>query len=223
MIQAKKIALIHALEESKKPVWNSFHELWPEAILTNYSDLSLSIDRKLMQNENTIGKRINELAKIATAENVDAILYTCSAFGDEINQVKDQYSIPILRPNEAAFYDAIHLKQKIKILVTFLPSLELLMTEVKSVMIEFNIQLEVEGAYVEDALSLLQSGSVSEHDKRITNLALDSDDSCTLILGQFSMATALSQINKRKPGLRVLTTPESSVLRLKRLLSSELS
>ena len=223
MGEAKKVALIHALEESKQPVWKSFYDLWPEAVLSNYSDLSLSKDRNLGQNENTIGQRISNLAKMAVSENADAILYTCSAFGDEINQVKDQYSIPILRPNEAAFIDAIQLKQKIKIMVTFLPSLELLTQEIKTMMVESNTELEVEGIYVEEALKSLQNGLVNQHDDLIAKIALDQKDDCTIILGQFSMASALSNISEKNSDLRVLTTPDSSVLRLKKIIEAKLS
>ena len=221
MIEAKKVALIHALEESKQPVWKSFY-LRPEAVLSNYSDLSLSKDRNLGQNENTISQRISNLAKMAVSENADAILYTCSAFGDEINRVKDQYSIPILRPNEAAFIDAIQLKQKIKIMVTFLPSLELLTQEIKTMMVESNTELEVEGIYVKEALNSLQNGLVNQHDDLIAKIALDQTDDCTIILGQFSMASALSNISEKNSDLRVLTTPDSSVLRLKKIIEAKL-
>ena len=222
MIEAKKVALIHALEESKQPVWKSFYNIWPEAVLSNYSDLSLSKDRNLGQNENTISQRISNLAKMAVSENADAILYTCSAFGDEINRVKDQYSIPILRPNEAAFIDAIQLKQKIKIMVTFLPSLELLTQEIKTMMAESNTELEVEGIYVKEALNSLQNGLVNQHDDLIAKIALDQTDDCTIILGQFSMASALSNISEKNSDLRVLTTPDSSVLRLKKIIEAKL-
>ena len=222
MSEAKKVALIHALEESKQPVWESFFFFWPEAVLSNYSDLSLSKDRNLGQNENTISQRISNLAKMAVSENADAILYTCSAFGDEINQVKDQYSIPILRPNEAAFIDAIQLKQKIKIMVTFLPSLELLTQEIKTMMAESNTELEVEGIYVKEALNSLQNGLVNQHDDLIAKIALDQKDDCTIILGQFSMASALSNISEKNSDLRVLTTPDSSVLRLKKIIEARL-
>ena len=182
----------------------------------------MSKDRNLGQNENTIGQRISNLAKMAVSENADAILYTCSAFGDEINQVKDQYSIPILRPNEAAFIDAIQLKQKIKIMVTFLPSLELLTQEIKTMMVESNTELEVEGIYVEEALKSLQNGLVNQHDDLIAKIALDQKDDCTIILGQFSMASALSNISEKNSDLRVLTTPDSSVLRLKKIIEARL-
>ena len=221
MIEAKKVALIHALEESKQPVWKSFYNIWPEAVLSNYSDLSLSKDRNLGQNENTISQRISNLAKMAVSENADAILYTCSAFGDEINRVKDQYSIPILRPNEAAFIDAIQLNQKIKIMVTFLPSLELLTQEIKTMMVESNTELEVKGIYVKEALNSLQNGLVNQHDDLIAKIALDQTDDCTIILGQFSMASALSNISEKNSDLRVLTTPDSSVLRLKKIIEAK--
>ena len=83
-----------------------------------------------------------------------------------------------------------------------------------------NIEIEVEGLYVKEALNLLQSGLLHEHNKLISSIALNQKDDSTIILGQFSMASALPSIKAENPELKVLTTPDSSVLGLKRLLDS---
>ena len=107
-------------------------------------------------------------------------------------------------------------------MVTFLPSLELLTQEIKTMMLECNTELEVEGIYVEEALNSLQNGLVNQHDDLIAKIALDQTDDCTIILGQFSMASALSNISEKNSDLRVLTTPDSSVLRLKKIIEARL-
>ena len=107
-------------------------------------------------------------------------------------------------------------------MVTFLPSLELLTQEIKTMMVESNTELEVEGIYVEEALKSLQNGLVNQHDDLIAKIALDQKDDCTIILGQFSMASALSNISEKNSDLRVLTTPDSSVLRLKKIIEARL-
>jgi hypothetical protein len=89
-------------------------------------------------------------------------------------------------------------------------------------MAESNTELEVEGIYVKEALNSLQNGLVNQHDDLIAKIALDQTDDCTIILGQFSMASALSNISEKNSDLRVLTTPDSSVLRLKKIIEAKL-
>ena len=88
-------------------------------------------------------------------------------------------------------------------------------------MAESNTELEVEGIYVKEALNSLQNGLVNQHDDLIAKIALDQTDDCTIILGQFSMASALSNISEKNSDLRVLTTPDSSVLRLKKIIEAK--
>jgi len=103
----KIIALIHALEESEEPIKQSFKKIWPDVILNQYADFKLSKDRARGVDEAIIRERIIDLGMAAIEDGVDAILYTCSAFGDAINVAKEQINIPVFRPNESAFDEAI--------------------------------------------------------------------------------------------------------------------
>ena len=81
----KIIALIHALEESEEPIQQSFKKNWPDVKLNQYADFELSKDRARGLDEAIIRQRIINLGMSAIDDGVDAILYTCSAFGDAIN------------------------------------------------------------------------------------------------------------------------------------------
>ena len=102
------IGLIHALEESEQPIRDSFQKLWPEVKLNEYSDFQLSVDRANGLDEALISSRIIDLGEQAVNDQVDAILYTCSAFGEAIEVAKNRFNLPILKPNESAFKKAIH-------------------------------------------------------------------------------------------------------------------
>ena len=101
------IGLIHALEESEQPIRDSFQKLWPVVKLNEYSDFQLSVDRANGLDEASISSRIIDLGEQAVNDKVDAILYTCSAFGEAIEAAKSQFSLPILKPNESAFKKGI--------------------------------------------------------------------------------------------------------------------
>ena len=104
-----RVALIHALDESVAPARAAFKELWPEAYCFDLLDTSLAVDlaeRGCLDDAMFI--RFMTLASYALQSKgrggqTAAILFTCSAFGPAIDQVKTRFSVPILRPNEAGF------------------------------------------------------------------------------------------------------------------------
>jgi hypothetical protein len=104
-----RIALIHALEESVGPAREAFARHWPKAFAFDLLDTSLAIDRaEARRLDDDMMARFLSLADYAAAHagkggRTAGILFTCSAFGPDIDVVKARATIPVLRPNEAAF------------------------------------------------------------------------------------------------------------------------
>lgn len=213
----KVIGLIHALEESEEPIINSFTKIWPNVVLRQYADFKLSIDRARGMDESIIRQRIMDLGKRAIEDGVDSILYTCSAFGGAINAAKEQFNLPVLRPNESAFNEAIMLGKTAHIFVTFAPSLELLVNEFKTM--SKGSGLDVNGYLIKGALDDLKNHKVDAHNLKILEAVSNIHKSDTVILGQFSMARASDIITKEFPAQNVINTPDSSVHNLRRILS----
>ncbi len=211
------IGLIHALEESEEPIKQSFQKIWSNVILNEYSDFQLSIDRENGLDESGIRSRIINLAQQAVNDQVDAILYTCSAFGDAINAAKNKFNLPILRPNESAFKAAIQAESNVNILVTFEPSLELLVNEFEVMSKDLNINIK--GHLIEGALEHLKGDRVQAHNQKIIDAVAMLPNDETIVLGQFSMARAAEQIRREMPDHFVLNTPDAAVAELKVLLT----
>lgn len=211
-----KVGLIHALEESEAPIRESFKKIWPEAILNEYSDFQLSVDRANGLDESSIRSRIIDLGQEAVNDHVDAILYTCSAFGDAIEAAKNTFDLPILKPNESAFQNAISAGVDVNILVTFEPSLELLINEFE--VMSRGMYINVKGHLIEDALRLLKENQVESHNQKIISAVDMIPSHETVILGQFSMARAAEEIETSMPDRLVLNTPDAAVTALKELL-----
>ena len=211
-----KVGLIHALEESETPIRESFKKIWPEAILNEYSDFQLSVDRANGLDESSIRSRIIDLGQEAVNDHVDAILYTCSAFGDAIEAAKNRFDLPILKPNESAFQNAISAGVDVNILVTFEPSLELLINEFE--VMSRGTHINVKGHLIEDALRLLKENQVESHNQKIISAVEMIPSHETVILGQFSMARAAEGIETSMPDRLVLNTPDAAVTALKELL-----
>jgi len=219
-----RIVLIHALRDSQVPTWAAFARGWPEAEIHNLLDDSLSADlaaegslkRDMVERFLTLGRYAAGTA--AKGHKTDAILFTCSAFGPAIDAVKEDLSIPVLKPNEAAFEEALSCGPRIGLLVTFAPALPAMQAELEAMAKARNIALQFTGRVAEGALAALQAGRPEEHDLLVAATAAAMPPLHALVLGQFSLARAAAAIAPVK-GRRVFTTPEAAVAKLKSLVS----
>lgn len=216
-----RILLIHALFESLAPIWAAFKAEWPEASTVNLLDDSLSADLardgRLTQ---AMTERFLTLGRYGSgadgkAPPADAILFTCSAFGPAIEAVKCDLRIPVLKPNEAAFAEAISSGMRIGLMVTFPPSLPSLEAELREMAEAMGKTITVVGCGVEGALAALKAGDAARHNALIAEAAASMPEVDALVLGQFSMAQARDAILARDPKRRVITTPDSAVRALK--------
>jgi Asp/Glu/hydantoin racemase len=204
-----RIALIHALKHSIAPIEASFARLWPEARLMNLLDDSLSADlaRDGALND-AMTERFRRLGSYVASTGADAILFTCSAFGPCIEAVaRDQAPKPVLKPNEAMIEQAVAKGRRIGLLSTFPPTLA-------SMPREFPTFVEIVPKLAEGALAALDRGDHAAHDRLIAEAAKDLRDCDVVALAQFSMAAAAPKVADAT-GRQVLTTPDSSVLKLK--------
>ena len=207
-----RIALIHALRHSPPPIEAAFARLWPEVTLMNLLDDSLSADlsRDGRITEAMTGRFLS-LASYARATGADGILFTCSAFGPCIEAVQRALSpLPVLKPNEAMIEEAMAIGGRIGLLASFAPTLQ-------SMPPEFPDSLTVTPKLAEGALAALDRGDGTEHDRLAALAARDLAECNAIALAQFSLARATPAVAEAT-GKPVLTTPDSAVRKLTRLL-----
>jgi Asp/Glu/hydantoin racemase len=210
-----RIALIHALKHSIVPIEASFARLWPDAILMNLVDDSLSAD--LARDGHltaAMTDRFLILGRYAASTGADAILFTCSAFGPCIAAVARELApMPVLTPSEAMIEQAAARGHRIGLLSTFPPTLA-------SMPREFPSSLQIVPKLAEGALAALDRGDRVEHDRLVAQASRDLRDCDLIALAQYSMAPAAALVAGAS-GRPVLTTPDSAVLKLKGLLASK--
>lgn len=215
-----RIALIHALSHSVDPINTAMASGWPEAILMNLLDDSLSADLASSGRglDTTMHGRFQTLAAYAVETGAQGILFTCSAFGSCIEAVARRYPhIPVLKPNEAMIADAGKAAGPVGLISTFGPTL-------KSMPAEFPADLDVRYALAPGALDALDRGDVRQHDALIAEQArqLVAAGCNTIALAQFSMARARGACEQAS-GKPILTTVHSAVRELKQRLSRHAS
>jgi Asp/Glu/hydantoin racemase len=209
-----RIALIHALSHSPPPIEAAFREFWPEAVLMNLLDDSLSAD---LAREGSLTpamtQRFLTLGRYAAGTGARGILFSCSAFGPCIEAVAaDVAPIPVLKPNEAAIEEAVGIGRRIGLLATFPGTLA-------SMPPEFPPGVEVVPCLAEGALAALDAGDGETHDRLAAEAARALSDCDVVLLGQFSLARAAAKV-AAATGRTVVTTPGSAVRKLKQRLQA---
>lgn len=209
-----RIALVHAVKVAIAPVEDAFRRHWPEAELINLLDDSLSRDRN-REAELTpqLRRRIAQLAEYGIGAGARAILYTCSAFGEAIEAVRREQKVPVLRPNEAMFDDALRHGRRLGLLATFGPTVGALETELRAL----DSTVSVKSICIPEAMKALDAGDAATHDSLLARAAPALGDCDAVMLAQFSTARARDSV-AASLSCPVLTSPTSAVMRLKEML-----
>lgn len=224
MSDTPRIALIHALEESIAPIRKAFAEVWPEALCFDLLDTSLAVDlADAGELDAAMMARFQTLAAYMAGVTgkggqAQAILFTCSAFGPAIEAVRQAQTIPVLRPNEAAFDKALDLGDRLGLVVTFAPSLPALTAELQAMAAARGRKITITPVLAEGALAALKAGDGATHDRLVAEACKHLAGLDALILGQFSLARAapLLQLLFACP---ILTTPACAVEALRARLT----
>lgn len=214
---ANRIALIHAVTVAIDPVRAAFAEFWPEANCVNILDDALSPDRAQDPDlTEELAGRINALADYAVSTGARGVLYTCSAFGPAIEAAASRLPVPVLKPNEAMFSQALSMGNRIGMLATFGPSVGSMTDEFEDAAVEAGVDADLTTILVEPALAALKSGDAEAHNKMIAERAGELCDCNAVMLAHFSTSRARRAV-EAVLGPKVLTSPDAAVIRLREL------
>ena len=215
-----RIALIHALAHSLAPIEAGFARLWPEVRRTNLLDDSLSAD---LAHDGALTPamtaRFLALARYTARTGADAILFTCSAFGPCIEACAAALApLPVLKPNEAMIEEALALAGphgRVGLVASFAPTLASMPPEFAAAAPGMTLL----PCLAEGAVAALDRGDGAEHDRLVAQAAAQLADCDLIALSQFSLARAADVVS-RATGKPVLTTRDSAVRKLRRLLAA---
>ncbi len=177
----------------------------------------MSRDRALTPDlTDAIYARFDALGAYSVAIGADGILFTGSAFGPAIERVANAVSIPVLKPSETMFTEAITTEARVGMLATFEPSISSMEAEFKTDAANARASVTLESVYVPDAMAALLDGNREKHDIVVAEAAPALAHCSAIMLAQFSMAPAAAKLRQRLPGVPVLTSPGSAVAGMKK-------
>ncbi len=217
--QPPKIYLVHAGLISVDPIAETFSSDWPEARVAHLLEDSLSVDfnRDGGLTESMI-QRFRKIGDYCAYAGADAILFTCSMFGQAIDAVKRDQKIPVLKPNEAVYDAIMKATGRIVLLSTFEPALRSMMAEIEERMAAEGVRPRIDTHVVAGAVDALYGNRPDEHNRLVAEAVAKFADHDLVAFGQVSMTRALelAQKHTRNP---IVTTPHSSVKKLKSLIA----
>ncbi|WP_345251633.1 aspartate/glutamate racemase family protein [Pigmentiphaga soli] len=212
---APRIALIHAVQVAMAPIEASFRRLWPEARRASLLDDALPADlQQAGAITPAISARIGGLADYAIAAGADAILYTCSAFGDAIEATAARVAVPVLKPNEAMFEAALGQGRRIGMLATFASAVASMEQEFEAMARQRGVDATLETICVPEALAAANRGDIALHNRLVAEAVPRLAHCDAVMLAHFSTSTAL-ELAEQALGRAVLTAPDAAVENLK--------
>ena len=219
--RAARIALIHATPVAMAPVQSAFAREWPDAEVTHLLDDSLSADlARAGTLDQTMIDRFHTLARYVRQHGADAILFKCSAFGLAIESVaRNLAPMPVLKPNEAMFDEAIRIGGRVGLLGTFEPSMPSMAREFDAGIVAAGADANLKMVCVPEAMAALRAGDAVRHNTLVAQAAASLNDCTVIMLAQFSTAQALQE-TRRTVSVPILTSPASAVAHLKQQLAT---
>ena len=215
MSNKPRVVLLHGTPVAIEPIQRAFATRWPEAEAVDLLDASLSVDRA-RDHELTprMFERFVELGGYAQRLGAEAILVTCSAFGPAIERMAKELPVPVLKPNEAMFREAIGRGRRIGMLATFAPSVLTMTEEFEQFVAEAGAKATLETIVVEGAMDALRKGDADRHNALIVARAPELAHCDAIMLAHFSTSRALAAVTAavKTP---VLTAPDAAVDRIR--------
>jgi Asp/Glu/hydantoin racemase len=206
-----RIALIHATPVAIEPIRAAFKAGWPEAETVNILDDSLSGDRaRDAELTSAMYERFRTLADYAVSHGADGILFTCSAFGEAIEAAAQMHPIPILKPNEAMFAEALEKGLRIGMVSTFAPAMASMEAEFAQAAAGRDPLPELRSVLAPGAMDALRNGNAEEHNRLVAQAAAALTGVDAIMLAHFSTSRALDAV-RACVKVPVLTSPGAAV------------
>lgn len=215
MRQDLSIVLLHATPVAIEPIGRAFASLWPEARLSNLLDDGLTTARAQSEELTpALAQRFVNLARYGHASGADAILATCSAFGPAIEAADRELPVPVCKPNDAMFQEALARGRRLAMIATFAPALPTMIAEFAEETARLGVDATLDTFVAADAMTCLRAGDADGHNESVAREAVKLDGYDAILLAHFSTSRAQERV-RALVDVPVFAAPESAVRRLR--------
>ncbi|WP_413735907.1 aspartate/glutamate racemase family protein [Sodalis sp. RH21] len=215
------IVLLHATPVAMQPINAAMNALWPQATGINLLDEGLSLERaKSKTLSEPLFERFVRFGIYASDMGADGILATCSAFGEALEHLNTLLPIPVLKPNDAMFSQAIKCGQRIGMLATFAPAIGGMEQEFREMAAKMNSRATLTTVCAEGAMEHLRQGDAQTHNEIVARYAGKLADCDVIMLAHFSTSRALEAVGAVSP-IPVLAAPQAAVMEMKALITAQ--
>lgn len=213
-----RIVMIHALAESVPPVKVAFSEVFPEAEVINLLDEALFIDFK-GQITPQLRRRMSQLICYSEEYGADAVGLACSVYAPVVETARDLVDVPVVSSYSPVMEEAVRSGRRIGVIASVDATLRDSEYYLHRTAEEQGKSIETELCFAEELIPLIRTQGEEAFNARLEELVNGLADKVdAVLLGQFSMATALNRLQASCP-VPVLSGPHSSAKKLKDLLS----
>ena len=215
----KRVALIHTGFVMVDVLTQLFKQIIPETELMHIVDDSLlrEVLAKGKVTKPVINRMLNYF-RAAEYYKADCIFNVCSSVGEVADFARVIISKPIVKIDEKMVEEAVAKAATIGVVATLRTTLYPTIRMIQKKAQNTGKEVRVIKALCPGAFEQLVSGNPAKHDEIVLastiNIAADSD---IIVFAQASMARLVPKIDKNL-ALRVLSSPESGVREVKRIL-----
>lgn len=214
-----RIGVVSPMNAAMGTVADAFATHWPEAEVINLLDESLYADfggGKEITEETY--RRVGVLLQYSQDSGSQAMLFTGSVFGAVIEECRKSLSVPVLASYEAMIEEAFTHGDRFGILTTAPGALRCLSADLERYAEAHGKSFTMMDHIEDAARPIILAGDIETHDRMVAAAADKMTDCNALLLGQFSMGSAVKYMQDM-PNRPVLSPPDTAALKLKRMFS----
>lgn len=220
---AIRIGAVHALTASIEPIEAAFAQAWPSAEIVNLCDESLYSDYARWGCETEeITRRVTALLEYSVQSGSQGILFSGSLFSKSVQSARAEMSVPVLTAYEAMIEAAFAAGDCLGLLATVPDTIVAIERDTADYADANGFSFTLRSQLVVGAMDALRGGDSARHDALVAEAANELADCQALMLAQHSMGRSRPLITAI-PGRQVVTSPDTAVLKLKRLLDESAS
>lgn len=220
MTASPQIVLFSVHKDAMAAAVRAFAQDWPEARISNLLEDGLfEWVRETGGVVPEMHAAFHSLTDYMIARGADAILYTCSAFGECIDACIAEHDIPMLKPNDAMIEKALDCGSRIAVVATVAATIPTIAYEFEEMAAKREQDVSLVPYVVDGAFDAMASGNGAKHDLLVAETAEAIEGCDAIALAQFTLSRAAPAV-EMVTDIPVLHSPGAAVAKLRELLGA---